>query len=193
VGGRWRRRATRTSPCSSPGLAPEDGIHPTNNSDSNNSDQSCIICVMERAPTRLHIHEHDLRIMREHVRSGHAEEVCGLLGGIGNEVVRVIPVENVLHSPYRYRMEPGAQVRAIQTIEDAGLSLVGIYHSHPGGPSGLSSQDLREAAYPEAAYLVWSFTGAEWECRAFRLEADAPREIPIAGAKRPATPRDPGR
>ncbi len=148
-----------------------------------NLDPSCIIKRMRQATAALVFRERDFQIMLDHVRSRHTEEICGLLAGAGNEVERVIPVENVLHSPYRYRMEPRAQVRAIQAIEDSGLSLVGIYHSHPVGPSGLSSQDLREAAYPEAAYLVWSFTGHDWEFRAFRLEDGRASEIPIVQTK----------
>jgi proteasome lid subunit RPN8/RPN11 len=144
-----------------------------------NFDPSCIIKPMEQATAALLLREGDFQIMLDHVRSRHTEETCGLLAGVGNKVEWVIPVENVLRSPYRYRMEPRAQVKAIQAIEDSGLSLVGIYHSHPEGPGGLSSRDLREAAYPEAAYLVWSFTGFDWECRAFRLEGEQAREVPI--------------
>jgi proteasome lid subunit RPN8/RPN11 len=121
----------------------------------------------------------EYRIMWQHVNSGRGEEVCGLLGGVGEEVTRVIPVENVLHSPFRYRMEPRAQVQAMRAIEDERLSLVGIYHSHPEGPRGLSIQDREEAAYSEAAYLVWSPAGDDWECRAYRLEGEAVREIPV--------------
>jgi proteasome lid subunit RPN8/RPN11 len=76
-------------------------------------------------------------------------------------------------------MERRAQVRALFAIEDAGLSLVGIFHSHPAGPPHLSSQDLREAYYPEAAYLVWAQGDNGWVCKAFRLEGGGAREIPI--------------
>jgi proteasome lid subunit RPN8/RPN11 len=134
---------------------------------------------MRQTLTALLVRESEIQFMLDHVRSLPTEEVCGLLAGTGNEIRRVIRVENVLHSPYRYRMEPRAQVQAIETIEDSGFSLVGIYHSHPRGPSGLSSQDLREAAYPEAAYLVWSSTGVDWECRAFRLEGEQAKEIAV--------------
>lgn len=146
---------------------------------SQNSDTSCIIQRMGRAPTPLLIRHHEMQIMSDHVRQLEREEVCGLLGGDGNIVELVIPVENILHSPTRFRMEPRAQLRAMQAIDDAGLSLIGIYHSHPHGPPGLSSQDLREAAYPEAAYLIWSPAEDSWICRGFRLEQDGPRAIPL--------------
>jgi len=142
-----------------------------------NSDRSCIIQGMEQAPTPLLLRQREMRLMSDQVRGLDSEEVCGLLGGNGNVVEVVIPVENILHSPFRFRMEPRAQLRAMQAIEDAGLSLIGIYHSHPGGPPGPSSQDLRDAAYLDAAYLIWSPTRGGWMCRAFRLEQAGPRPI----------------
>lgn len=150
------------------------------------SDQSCIIREMGQAPTALFIRQSEIRTMLDHVRGSQAEEVCGLLSGIGSDVEQVIPVENVLHSPAAYRMEEGAQVKALFSIEAAGLALVGIYHSHLSGPPRLSSQDLREAAYPEAAYLIWSPEDGNWGCRAFRLEQGGPKEIPILSAQEAA-------
>jgi proteasome lid subunit RPN8/RPN11 len=117
----------------------------------------------------IQLHREHRREMLDHIRSCLPEEACGLLGGVGLEVQLVIPVENVLHSPVRYRMEPEAQVRELLSLEAKGLDLVGIYHSHPLGPSGFSVTDLSEAAYLEAAYLVWSPSGEGWDCRAFRI------------------------
>ncbi|OGO68838.1 MAG: hypothetical protein A2Z37_14285 [Chloroflexi bacterium RBG_19FT_COMBO_62_14] len=134
---------------------------------------------MASGPAVLRIRTREMQIMLDHVRSLQAEEVCGLLGGDGQEVRMAIPVENIAHSPTRFRMEPRGQLHAMQAIEDAGLELVGIFHSHPVGPSGLSSQDLREAAFLEAAYLIWSPGEHGWICHAFRLDESGPRSIAI--------------
>lgn len=64
-------------------------------------------------------------------------------------------------------------------IEGLGLDLVGIYHSHPSGPPGPSPTDFADAAYPEAAYLIWFPGGGGWACRAFDLLGDPGAEIPI--------------
>jgi proteasome lid subunit RPN8/RPN11 len=167
-------------------LVPHEGSHCSSNAHWSaglpnrvKSDRSCIISRMQPADEGLLVRERDLKMMLEEILDRPTEEVCGLLAGVGNLVERVIPVENELHSPVRYRMEARAQVQAMQAIEDARQMLVGIYHSHPLGPSGLSGQDLQQAAYPEAAYLVWSFSGLEWKCRAFRLEEGRAREVPI--------------
>jgi len=107
--------------------------------------------------------------MLAHVLACLPEEACGLLAGERDEVRRVIPVPNVLHSPVRYQMEPRSQVEAMLAIEAAGLDIVGIYHSHPRGPAGPSASDVAEAAYPEALYLIWYPTEMGWEVRAFEL------------------------
>lgn len=117
----------------------------------------------------LVIRESHWRSMLEHVQSCLPEEACGLLGGHASEVEVVIPVENTEHSPVRYRMDPQEQVRSLLSLEGRGMELVGIYHSHPLGPAGFSATDFKDAAYPEAAYLVWSRSRGTWVCRAFRI------------------------
>jgi proteasome lid subunit RPN8/RPN11 len=87
------------------------------------------------------------------------EEACGLLGGaLGADgtarAVLAMPVENILHSPVRFRMEPLAQLRAMQAIEAAGLDLLAIFHSHPNGPQKPSPTDLAEFAYPGVLSLI---------------------------------------
>lgn len=126
------------------------------------------------------LQEEHRRLMLDHIRSCLPEEACGLLGGFGSEVHIVIPVENAAHSPVRYRMEPKAQVEGLLSLERKGMILVGIYHSHPLGPAGLSTTDREEAAYPEAAYLVWFPSGGGWDCRAYRIDSsNGVGEIPV--------------
>lgn len=117
--------------------------------------------------------------MRSEIRGLVREEACGFLAGIESEVMQVIPVTNILHSPNRYRMDPREQLTALQQIEANGQSVVGIYHSHVAGPSGLSEIDIMEAAYMDAAYLVWSKQLSKWQCRAFRIRARQAIEIEL--------------
>jgi len=108
--------------------------------------------------------------MVAHVRAAAPEEACGLLGGAGGRVCRVYPVENALHSPVAYTMEPHAQIETMLAIEAAGWELVGIFHSHPGGPAAPSPTDVRQAYYPEALTVILSpGLGGAWAARAFRI------------------------
>lgn len=107
------------------------------------------------------------------------EEACGLLAGKKGRATLVLPVENAEHSPVRFRMDPEQQLRAFLEIEERGLDLVGIYHSHPTGPTGPSVTDLTEAAYPDVCQVIWSKRGEEWVARAYLLEAGEGREIQL--------------
>jgi proteasome lid subunit RPN8/RPN11 len=117
--------------------------------------------------------------MLAHVRSSQPQEACGLLSGIADKVHQVIPIANAEESAFRFKMDPRAQVEAMIKMEETGQQLVGIYHSHPKGPAGPSELDRSEAAYPEAAYLIFSPWRGEWRCQAFAMHPDAPTEIPI--------------
>ncbi len=117
--------------------------------------------------------------MLKHVEACLPQEACGLLGGAGGQVRSIVPVTNAERSPVRYRMDPLEQVRAILSIEEDGLELVGIFHSHPLGPEGPSATDLAQITYPEAVYLIWSPGGRGWRCRAFDLSGDRPRAVTL--------------
>jgi proteasome lid subunit RPN8/RPN11 len=120
-----------------------------------------------------------LERMRAEVEVSAPEEGCGLLGGKGNEATEIYPVPNALHSPVRFRMDPGDQWESFQAIEAKGLDLVAIYHSHPHGPEVPSLTDIAEAYYPEVVYLIWSRLGDEWQCRGFRIRNGAVQEVAL--------------
>ena len=117
--------------------------------------------------------------MLEHVLSCLPEEACGLLGGQNGNILSVLPVKNISENPYRFQMDPGEQIKAMFEIEEKDHQIVAIYHSHPVGPEDPSEMDIDEAAYPEAAYLIWYPSGVKWNCRAFMMLDEGPEEIPI--------------
>jgi proteasome lid subunit RPN8/RPN11 len=115
--------------------------------------------------------------MVRHAEACLPEEACGFLGGRNGRIVVVLPVENVEHSPVRFRMDPHGQLRGMQQLEAKGLDLLGIYHSHPLGPPGLSTTDIAEAAYPETALVVLSPAADAWIGRAFLVEEGFAEEV----------------
>jgi proteasome lid subunit RPN8/RPN11 len=76
-------------------------------------------------------------------------------------------------------MDPSAQIKAMFEIEEEGHQIVAIYHSHPVGPEVPSEIDIDDAAYSQAAYLIWYPSGKTWDCRAFVMLDEGPEEIPI--------------
>lgn len=94
--------------------------------------------------------------MLAHATAHYPEETCGLLGGRDGQAMLFIPIENDLHSTVAYRMEPQQQVQAMLAIDAAGMEIVAIYHSHPGGPARPSATDVVEANYPDSTQIIIS-------------------------------------
>jgi len=114
--------------------------------------------------------------MREQVSREAPLESCGLVAGRKGLAEKIYPVKNMLASPARFRMEPHEQLRAFEAIEDSGLDLLAIYHSHPTGPATPSETDIQESQY-EVISLIWSPRNSEWSLRAFWLEKTGAAEI----------------
>jgi proteasome lid subunit RPN8/RPN11 len=98
--------------------------------------------------------------MLRHAAAGAPLEVCGLLAGKDGQVQKVFPMRNAAHSKVRFRLDPQEQFDIFSAMEERDLELLGIYHSHPGGPATPSPTDVAEATYP-AVNLILSAAG-EW-------------------------------
>ncbi len=100
------------------------------------------------------------------------QEVCGLIGGVGNAASRIYPITNIASHPESlFEMDPQEQIGATREIRDNGESLWAIYHSHPHAPAAPSHKDLTDAAYPDALYLVISLnTEGVLEMRGYRMQ-----------------------
>ena len=107
-----------------------------------------------------------LAAMRRHVRRRAPLEACGLLAGRNGRVELVMGVRNTARSPVRYMMDPRQQWQAFEKIEQLGLELLGIYHSHPNGPSRPSSTDIKEALY-KVVQIIWWRQGEPWQVDGF--------------------------
>ena len=70
-----------------------------------------------------------------HARAGLPNEACGILAGRDNQAERFFPAESDEPSPFYYRIEARDQIRIMNEIDDAGLDLIGIYHSHVSSPA----------------------------------------------------------
>lgn len=98
-------------------------------------------------------------------------ECCGLLLGRQGRVERVIRGTNIDHSPVTYNMDPQELFRVHREMEEEGLDLIAIYHSHPRTRAYPSSTDIAKATYPDSFYMIVSLGdhGAAPEVRAFRI------------------------
>ncbi len=99
-------------------------------------------------------------------------EVCGLVSARDGQPLHCYPVANAAEKiAHRFRMHPQQQIEAMRQIRERGEELFAIYHSHPHTPAQPSATDLREAAYPDALYIIVSLaTEGTLEMRGFRLQ-----------------------
>ncbi|HEY8859454.1 MAG TPA: M67 family metallopeptidase [Gaiellales bacterium] len=104
-----------------------------------------------------------------HARAGLPNEACGILAGRDGRVERFFPAESDEPSPYYYRIEARDQIRIMNAIDDAGLDLVGIYHSHTSSPAYPSRTDAEQAFWPDAVYVIVSLAVPEADVRGYRI------------------------
>ena len=88
-------------------------------------------------------------------------EACGLLAGRDGVPERIYRMRNADDSPFTYRLDPNEQIRVFNQIEDDGLELTAIYHSHTHTHAYPSETDRRQAFYPDAYYILISLADRE--------------------------------
>jgi len=111
--------------------------------------------------------------MVEHGLREFPNEACGLLAGTDGVPVRFFAMRNLDASPVSYRLDPHEQLKVFDEMDEAGLELLGIFHTHTHSEAYPSETDTKLAFYPEATYLVMSLADREHpELRAFRIVED---------------------
>ena len=104
-----------------------------------------------------------------HARAGLPNEACGILAGQAGRAERFFPAEPDEPSPYYYRISSRDQLRIVNEIDEAGLELVGIYHSHVSSPAFPSRTDAEQAFWPDAVYVIVSLAGGGADIKGYRI------------------------
>ena len=142
--------------------------------------------------------------IESHLRRTYPEEGCGVLVGRDQGalrvVERVVPLANRRDGSRhdRFELAPEELLVAEREARDAGMDVVGFFHSHPDHPAVPSSFDL-EHAWPYYTYLIVSVArGEAVETSAWRLAPDRTRFepeplviLPGVAPDGPAHPEDP--
>ena len=81
-------------------------------------------------------------------------ECCGMVGARDGIAVAVHRARNAAASPLRYEIDGMEQYRIQTAIEDAGMDLGAIYHSHTRSDPYPSQTDINLAFYPESLYVI---------------------------------------
>ncbi|HET9743396.1 MAG TPA: M67 family metallopeptidase [Terriglobales bacterium] len=100
--------------------------------------------------------------IRRHGEETYPHECCGVLlghfAGDDRRVTRGVGCGNTRSdSPHnRYSIAPQELVRIQRQAREAGLEIVGFYHSHPDHPAQWSATDLAEAHWIGCSYVITS-------------------------------------
>ena len=117
-----------------------------------------------------------MRISREllddiidHARADAPNECVGMIASRDGEAVSVHRARNAAASPLRYEIDGMEQYEIQNAIEDAGLELGAIYHSHTRSDPLPSQTDINLAFYPDALYVIVGLKADEPDVRAWRI------------------------
>jgi desampylase len=89
-----------------------------------------------------------------HALEAAPQECCGLLIGNRGRIERAARARNLAPSPTRYLIDPADHFAALRAAREAGLAVIGAYHSHPASPPTPSQTDRAEISYPDYLYLI---------------------------------------
>lgn len=113
--------------------------------------------------------------MNAHLEKAYPEEGAGFLIGEGSEVKEILPLSNSREDGARHNrflFTPEDYLHAELKADDLGLSLIGVFHSHPDCPNVPSEFD-REWAQPFFSYIITRVdNGKAVNSRSWRLIED---------------------
>ncbi len=108
-------------------------------------------------PRELTLPQTVVDAIRRHGEETYPHECCGALLGGGDRAAEIVPLPNTTEEGPRRRflVRPSDYRLAERRAGDAGLELLGFYHSHPDHPARPSQYDL-DHAWPTFAYVIVS-------------------------------------
>ncbi len=115
----------------------------------------------------------------DHALEEAPNECCGMIASRDGRAVRVHRATNAAASALRYEIDGLEQLRIQTEIEDDGLDLGAIYHSHTRSAPYPSQTDINLAFYPESLYVIVGVAGEQPDVRAFRIVDEQVREVAL--------------
>jgi proteasome lid subunit RPN8/RPN11 len=120
-----------------------------------------------------------------HILEDPGNEVCGLVAVDDNgsrPARRVLRAVNVHASPMKFEIDPQELLALHTAIEDEGLELGAIYHSHVRSPPYPSQTDVNFArSWPGVEWIIVGLAaGQEPELRSYMIDGAEISEVPVA-------------
>jgi len=119
-----------------------------------------------------------MRIARElydqmiiHARQEAPNECCGMVAARDGEAVKVYPAINIEASPLRFQIDPEEQLRVSNQIDEEGLELAAIYHSHTRTEPRPSQTDISFAKlWPGVLWVIVGLAAGEPDVQTWRID-----------------------
>jgi proteasome lid subunit RPN8/RPN11 len=109
--------------------------------------------------------------MIAHAREEAPNECCGMVGSSDGHAVEVYRAVNAEASPLRFRIDPQEQFELHTKIEDAGLELGAIYHSHTRTEPTPSQTDINFAKlWPGVLWIIVGLVDDEPDVQTWRID-----------------------
>jgi [CysO sulfur-carrier protein]-S-L-cysteine hydrolase len=118
--------------------------------------------------------------MIEHARAEAPNECVGLLASLDGDAVKLYPASNAAASPLRFEIDGAEQIRYHNEIEEAGLELGAIYHSHTRTAPAPSQTDISFAAgWPGVLWVIVGLAAEQPEVRTWRIDGASVTEAEL--------------
>ena len=115
-----------------------------------------------------------------HARAEAPNECVGMIASSDGVAVAVHRARNAAASPLRYEIDGMEQYNIQTAIEDAGLELGAIYHSHTRSAPLPSQTDINLAFYPDSLYVIVGVKDRDApEVKAYRIVDGQVSEAPL--------------
>jgi proteasome lid subunit RPN8/RPN11 len=116
----------------------------------------------------------------EHALIEAPRECCGIIGGRDGELTELHRMTNVYPGVDFYEPEGAELYQRYRDLDDRGLEIAAIYHSHPVSPAYPSARDVEYAGWPDSVYIICSLEAPnEPVLRAFRIVDGGISELSI--------------
>jgi len=105
-----------------------------------------------------------------HSKADFPIEACGYLAGKDNLITYAFKLKNMDNSPEHFSFNPEEQFATFKKVRSLGLSILGVYHSHPYTPARMSEEDIRLAYDENLYYAIISLVQQEPDLKIFKVK-----------------------
>jgi proteasome lid subunit RPN8/RPN11 len=100
--------------------------------------------------------------MIAHAYEDFPNECCGMITGNDGTAVQLYRTRNAEASPFRYNIDPRDILKVERDMDEAGLQVLVIYHSHVASEAYPSPTDVRLSQWPGADPPLDLYPGAHY-------------------------------